>query len=90
MPERKPVLMAVDDDPQVLSSVSSDLNRHYGQHYRIVRASSGPVALQTLRQLQAREEPVALLLSDQRMPEMNGVEFLEEARKLFLKRAGYC
>jgi thioredoxin reductase (NADPH) len=79
----KPVIFTVDDDPEVLRAVERDLRRQYGKDYRVLRANSGPAALEALGQLQVRGEPVALLLSDQRMPEMTGVEFLEKARELF-------
>ncbi len=79
----KPVLWTVDDDADVLRAIERDLRRHYGSEYRVMRANSGVTALETLRELQRREEPVALFLVDQRMPEMTGVEFLEEARKLY-------
>lgn len=75
--------MSVDDDPQVLGAVSRDLRRQYGEQFRIVRADSGEVALDALRDLKDRGDPVALLLVDQRMPRMNGVAFLEEAIKLY-------
>lgn len=75
--------MSVDDDPQVLGAVSRDLRRQYGENFRIVRADSGEVALDALRDLKNRGDPVALLLVDQRMPRMNGVAFLEEAMKLY-------
>jgi thioredoxin reductase (NADPH) len=78
----RPILLAVDDDPGVLEAVVQDLRRHYGAEYRIMRAAGGPAALETLTQLKARQEPVALLISDQRMPGMTGVEFLERAREL--------
>jgi len=80
---KRPILLAVDDDPSVLEAVVQDLRRQYGEKYRVLRAGSGPAALDTLNQLRAREEPVALLLSDQRMPGMTGVEFLERAREIF-------
>jgi len=80
---KRPVLLAVDDDTNVLEAVVQDLRRQYFEKYRIMRAASGPAALDTLTQLRAREEPVALLLSDQRMPGMTGVEFLERARALY-------
>src|SRR3954462_1833054 len=83
MPMAKPVIFTVDDDPEVLRAIERDLRKHFGQDYRVVRADSGQSALDALKQLMLRNEPVALLLSDQRMPNMNGVEFLEEARKLF-------
>jgi thioredoxin reductase (NADPH) len=79
----RPILLAVDDDVNVLEAVVQDLRRHYGAEYRIMRAASGQAALDTLAQVKAREEPVALLLSDQRMPGMPGVEFLERSRELY-------
>jgi thioredoxin reductase (NADPH) len=75
----KPILLTVDDDPDVLQTIARDLRRHYGEHYRIMRASSGAEALDTLKQVIQRADPVALLLVDQRMPGMSGVEFLEQA-----------
>jgi thioredoxin reductase (NADPH) len=80
---KRPILLAVDDDTNVLEAVVQDLRRQYFEKYRIMRAASGPAALDTLTQLRSREEPVALLLSDQRMPGMTGVEFLERARVLY-------
>jgi len=79
----KPVLFAIDDDSEVLRAVDRDLRREYGEHYRVMRASSGPSALEALGQLKARTTPVALFLVDQRMPQMTGVEFLEKAIPLF-------
>jgi thioredoxin reductase (NADPH) len=79
----KPAILAVDDDRVVLSAVERDLRRHYGKDYRILGADSGPAALETLKQLQLRNDPVALFLVDQRMPQMTGVEFLAEAIRLF-------
>lgn len=76
----RPVLITVDDDPQVLGTITRDLRRRYGNEYRIVRAGSGDEALQALDELEGRKEPVALLLSDQRMPGMEGVAFLHAAR----------
>jgi thioredoxin reductase (NADPH) len=75
----KPVLMTVDDDPGVSRSVARDLRRRYGQDHRIVRAESGADALDALRELVLRGEPVAAILADYRMPNMNGIEFLEQA-----------
>jgi thioredoxin reductase (NADPH) len=77
------VLLTVDDDGAVLRAVERDLRKRYAERYRILRAESGPVALDLTRQLQLRNEPVALFLSDQRMPEMSGVEFLEQAKAIF-------
>ncbi|HEU4325139.1 MAG TPA: FAD-dependent oxidoreductase [Roseiflexaceae bacterium] len=79
----KPVILVVDDDPEVLRAVERDLRRKYSAGYRIVRADGGESALEALRQLKLRNESVALLLSDQRMPQMTGVEFLEQAMRIF-------
>src|SRR5438105_15071944 len=79
----KPVILAVDDEPAVLAAIARDLRRQYGSDYRIVRADSGAAALDSLRQLKLRGEPVALLLSDQRMPVMSGVELLEAGKALY-------
>jgi thioredoxin reductase (NADPH) len=79
----RPILLAVDDDVSVLEAVVQDLRRKYGAEYRVLRAASGQAALDTLAQLKTRQEPVALFLSDQRMPGMTGVEFLERARPLY-------
>ena len=79
----RPILLAVDDDVNVLEAVVQDLRRNYGAEYRVMRAASGQAALDTLAQVKAREEPVALLLSDQRMPGITGVEFLERSRELY-------
>lgn len=80
---KKPILFAVDDDPEVLRAVERDLRRQYGERYRVMRASSGASALQGLEKLKLRNEPVALLLVDQRMPHMSGVELFEQAMPLF-------
>jgi thioredoxin reductase (NADPH) len=79
----KPILLAIDDDTSVLEAVVQDLRRHYGQEYRIVRAASGGAALDICRQLKERKESVALFLSDQRMPGMTGVDFLQQALTLY-------
>ena len=79
----RPILLAVDDDIHVLEAVVQDLRRQYGSEYRVMRAASGQAALDTLAQIKAREEPVALIVSDQRMPGMTGVEFLERARTVY-------
>jgi thioredoxin reductase (NADPH) len=82
MATAKPVLLTVDDDPEVVRAVERDLRRHYGERYRVMQASSGAAALALLQRLKARGDPVALLLVDQRMPEMTGVELLAEAMLL--------
>jgi thioredoxin reductase (NADPH) len=79
----KPIILTVDDEPQVLNAVERDLRGHYRGEYRIVKASSGADAIQALRELKQRNTPVALLLVDQRMPQMTGTQFLTEARKIF-------
>src|ERR1700742_5399995 len=79
----KPVILAVDDDISVLEAVIQDLRRQYGASYRILRAGSGQAALDTCTQLQQRGDAVALFLSDQRMPGMSGVEFLEKAQGVY-------
>lgn len=79
----KPVILAVDDDPEVLRAIDRDLRHQYGGKFRVLRADGGAHALEILRQLQQRNEPLALMLSDHRMPQMNGVEFLEKAIVLF-------
>lgn len=76
----KPALLAVDDDPEVLHAVARDLRRRYGSDHRILRAGSGEEALEALDELRQRGDAVALLLVDQRMPGMSGVEFVEQAR----------
>jgi thioredoxin reductase (NADPH) len=83
MEANKPVLLTVDDDPGVSRAVARDLRRRYGQDYRIVRAESGPQALEALREIKLRGDTVAVLLADYRMPEMSGLEFLEQAMDLF-------
>jgi len=80
---RKPVLLTVDDDPAVSRAVARDLRRHYGERYRIVRAESGPDALETLNELKLRGDTVAVFVADYRMPQMSGIEFLEEAMDIY-------
>ena len=79
----KPVIWTVDDDPDVLRAVERDLRRQYGNRYPVMAADSGSSALATVEQLKLRNEPVALFLVDQRMRLMSGVEFLEQALKLY-------
>jgi thioredoxin reductase (NADPH) len=83
LPPVRPILLTVDDDPEVLRAVERDLRRQYGSEYRVLRADAGATALEALRQVDERGDPVALFLVDQRMPRMSGVEFLEQARTLF-------
>src|SRR3954471_11219013 len=79
----KPVLLSVDDDPAVSRAVARDLRRKYGEDYRVLRAASAADALEALRELKLRGDPVAVLLADYRMPQLNGIEFLEQAMDLF-------
>ena len=75
----KPVIFSIDDDPSVLNAVERDLRARYGRDYRVIPINSGKAALDYLPKLQQRNETVALFLVDQRMPEMSGVEFFEQA-----------
>lgn len=75
----KPVILTVDDEVQVLNAIARDLQQRYSEAYRVMKASSGAEALDTLRQLKQRNTPVALLVADQRMPEMTGTEYLAQA-----------
>lgn len=79
----KPTLLTVDDDFDVLRAVERDLKNKYNEDYRVLRAESGIRALELLKRLKERNDTVALLLVDQRMPQMDGVGFLEEAIKIF-------
>ena len=79
----KPVIMAVDDEPTALAAIERDVQREDGADFRIMSATSGSEALAMLKQLKLRNEAVALLLIDQRMPQMTGVEFLQQAMELY-------
>jgi thioredoxin reductase (NADPH) len=79
----RPVVLTVDDDPQVLRAVARDLRTQFGTDYRVLSAGGGAEALELLAQLEERGEEPALLLADQRMPSMTGVEFLRSARTMF-------
>lgn len=81
-PAAKPAILSVDDDPGVSRAVVRDLRRRYGADYRILRAESGDQALEALREMKLRGQPVAVLIADYRMPGMNGIEFLEHAMDL--------
>src|ERR687886_1938036 len=83
MPEGRPVLMTVDDDVSVSRAVARDLRRRYGQTHRVVRAEDPHQALEALREVKLRGDPVAAILADYRMPGLNGIEFLEQAMDLF-------
>src|ERR1700691_1989284 len=79
----KPILLSVDDDPDVLRAIERDLRTKYGAEYRVIGSDSPEAALALLKQLQLRNDRVALLLADQRMPHMDGVAFLQEAMHIF-------
>jgi len=78
-----PIILTVDDDPEVLRAISQDIRREYGSKYRVVRVDSGTHALDVTREARLAQETVALFLADQRMPGMSGVEFLEAASELY-------
>jgi thioredoxin reductase (NADPH) len=82
-PMSRPVILAVDDDPQVLAAVRRDLRNHYGSTYQVMAAASGAEALETLQELKSRSRTVAAFVVDQRMPEMSGTEFLMAADQIF-------
>src|SRR6516165_3272898 len=79
----RPVMLAVDDDPDVLRAVERVLRQRYSDRYRVMSADSGPSALSILTRLAQRSEPVALLVADHRMPRMTGIEFLTAAIREF-------
>ncbi|HUI89048.1 MAG TPA: FAD-dependent oxidoreductase [Anaerolineales bacterium] len=78
-----PVIMAIDDDAAVLNAVERDLRSKFGRDYRVIKANSGAAALDFIKRLQSRNETVALFLTDQRMPQMTGLQFLDQARQIF-------
>src|ERR687894_1491965 len=78
-----PAILTVDDDPSVSRAIARDLRRRYGEQYRIIRAASAAEALEALREIKLRGGRVAVILADYRMPQMNGIEFLEQAMDLF-------
>src|SRR6187397_58320 len=78
-----PAILTVDDDPSVSRAIARDLRRRYGEEYRVLRASSAAEALDALKEIKLRGERVAVILADYRMPNMNGIEFLEQAMDLF-------
>ena len=79
----KPILLSVDDDSDVLRAIERDLRSQYGADYRVIGSDSPEKALGILKQLKVRNDSVALLLADQRMPRMTGVEFLQEGMQIF-------
>jgi thioredoxin reductase (NADPH) len=81
-PQRRPAIVAVDDEPAVLAAVARDLRRGFGERFRILRASSGDEALVLVRELRTRGDQIAMLIADQRMPGMPGTQYLVEARKI--------
>lgn len=81
--DKKPIIFSIDDDPQVLRALRRDLRSSYRKDYRILSTESAEEGLQTLKELRKRGDVVALFISDQRMPEMAGVDFLEQARRFF-------
>src|SRR3982750_1445535 len=78
-----PAILTVDDDPSVSRAIARDLRRRYAENYRIIRASSAAEALEALKEIKLRGGRVAVLLADYRMPQMNGIEFLEQAMDIF-------
>lgn len=82
-PMARPVILTVDDDPEVLQAIARDLRQQYGDRFRILRADSGQTALEMVQQLKLRNETIALFLVDQRMPQISGIEFLEQAIPIF-------
>src|SRR5215831_8164389 len=79
----KPILLSVDDDSDVLRAIERDLRSQYGKDYRVIGSDSPVGALELLKQLKVRNDSVALLLADQRMPNMDGVGFLQAARQIY-------
>jgi thioredoxin reductase (NADPH) len=79
----KPIIMTVDDEIQVCNAIERDLRQHFHSDYRIMKATSGAVALETVQKLKQRNAQIALFLVDQRMPGMEGTEFLTEAMKFY-------
>ncbi|MGZ4349979.1 MAG: response regulator, partial [Solirubrobacteraceae bacterium] len=80
---RRATILAVDDEPTVLAAVARDLRRGFGEHYRILRAGSGPEALELLTEMRRRGESLAMIVADQRMPGMEGTDLLVKARQIY-------
>lgn len=83
MSEPKPVILAVDDDPQVQKAIQRDLRKRFRSDYRVLSTTSPEEARDTLEELRRRNETVAMVVSDQRMPVMEGVELLHQSRQLY-------
>src|SRR3977135_4250168 len=81
-PQRRAAIVVVDDEPAVLAALARDLRRGFGERFRVLRATSGPEALEVLRELRMRGDRVAMLIADQRMPGMPGTESLVQARQI--------
>ena len=79
----KPIILTVDDEPQVLNAIERDLRKHFRKDYRIIKAGSGQEALDTMLELKKRGDAIAVIVSDQKMPSMSGTEFLLEAMKIY-------
>jgi thioredoxin reductase (NADPH) len=79
----RPVLLTVDDDPQVVRAIERDLKQQYGKRFSVLKAESGQEALKLVKKLKLRNEILALLLADQRMPQMTGVSLIEEVMNIF-------
>lgn len=79
----KPIIMTIDDEPQVLNAIQRDLRNHYRGDYRIVKSNSGPDGLEALQRFKQRNDPLALFLVDQRMPKMSGTDFLTKAIEFY-------
>jgi thioredoxin reductase (NADPH) len=86
----KPILLTVDDDADVVQGIERDLRSHYGVQYRVLASDSPEGALDLANQLKLRSDDVGLLLADQRMPRMHGVQFLQKARELFPEARPRC
>jgi thioredoxin reductase (NADPH) len=83
-------ILAVDDEPTVLAAVARDLRRGFGEQYRILRAKSGPEALELLNEMRRRGENLALIIADQRMPGMEGTDLLVKARQVYPDANACC
>ena len=80
---KKPVILTVDDEPEVGNAIERDLRSEFGRTFQIIKTTSGHEALDIVQQLKKRGDQIALFLTDQRMPEMEGTEFLEAAIRIY-------